>query len=222
MQTTFCRTLTIGLGLAALTTGVVRSDVDAAARTPLSSPLIKEIVPHTFVPDRNPRMVTIGGQDFQSRLVLNVRTPDGRSVDYKDEAIRGWRENSFRVAVMFDIDGQYVFKVTNPDGGVSDPFLLKVPAQQTPPSPVIERIAPTEVLKNPEPQSLRVHGRHFGDGLRAIVTDPMGMEVIDPIVRDVTPQSFTLVLRLATAGQYSLVVSQETGAASNVATIVVK
>ena len=77
-------------------------------------------------------------------------------------------------------------------------------------------------LPQPALQDLKVTGQRFGAGLKAIVTDPMGMEVLDPVIKDLTPTSFTLNVRLEAAGSYNLVLSTGAGATSSIATIVVK
>jgi hypothetical protein len=112
--------------------------------------------------------------------------------------------------------------VTNPDGGVSAPFMIEARAVAKPPTPVIQRVLPEELTKHPEPQTLTVEGQNFGPGLRVTVTDPLGVEVVDPVVRDATNSSFKLSVKLENAGPYNLVVSNSTGAVSNVAVFTVK
>jgi hypothetical protein len=50
----------------------------------------------------------------------------------------------------------------------------------------------------------------------------MGIEVVDPVVREVSASAFKVTVKLETAGPYNLVVSNATGAVSNVAVITVK
>src|SRR6185295_15510142 len=97
-----------------------------------------------------------------------------------------------------------------------------VKTETKPPLPMIQQVAPAELTKGQEPQDLTVSGLNFGPGLRAIVTDPQGTEVVSVVVRDVTPNSFKVAVLLETAGQYNLVVSNATGAVSSIVTITVK
>lgn len=220
MRTFLDRTWIVGVGLAAaLATGV--TGVTGAA-TERSTPVITAVAPLTPSPSPQAQTVTVNGRDFQPKLSLTVRTPEGGTLQYKDEAIQSQRESSFEVAVIFATPGKYSLVVTNPDGGMSDPFVVEARAEQKPPTPVIDRVLPDQITKHQEPQELTVQGQRFAAGLRVIVTDPLGTEVLDPVVREVTPTSFKLSVKLETAGPYNLVVTNPSGAVSNVATIVVK
>jgi hypothetical protein len=212
--------LVVGMSLRLASMG--SADVTAASNLCGSTPVIDRVAPATPTPGATPHLMTVTGKDFQPRLTLKVTSPGGSVTEFKDGLILEPRESSFRVSVVFATTGRYVFVVTNPDGGVSDPFTLEVRAVTKAPSPIIERIRPDEITKNPEPQNLTVNGREFGPGLRAIVTDPMGMEVLDPLIRELTPTSFTLNVKLETAGNYSLVVHTAAGTVSTAATIVVR
>jgi hypothetical protein len=211
----------VGLGLAAaLAAGA--GLIHAEAADDRSTPVVTSIAPRIAGPDNHSQNITVNGRDFQPRLALTVVTPEGGSMHYKGDAIQSQRESSFQVAVIFATAGKYSLVVTNPDGGMSNPFVVEVPAQQKPPTPVIDRVLPEEILKNQEAQDLTVQGQRFAPGLRVIVTDPLGTEVLDPIVRELTQTSFKLNVKLETAGPYNLVVTNPSGAVSNVATFVVK
>jgi hypothetical protein len=212
----------MGLGLMIALTCAIQPDTTMAAPAQLSNPVISRVMPNEVSVGKVPQTMTVTGQDFQARLVLSVKTPEGAVNEYKDDLIVQRTETSFRVTLVFPTQGKYAFVVTNPDGGTSEPFLLDVRVPAKPATPLIETILPEQITKGPEPQNIKVTGQRFGPGLKAIVTDPMGMEVLDPLVRDQTPTSFTLNVRLETAGTYNLVVSTSAGASSNIATIVVR
>jgi hypothetical protein len=218
------RTLIVGLGLvAALAAGLAPSASTLSASDGMSTPVVARIAPAEPTAGKVPQTMTIAGQDFQPRLVLNVRTPEGVTQEYKDDMIVMRTEASFRVTMAFETPGKYSFVVTNTDGGVSDPYLLEVKAPATKPElPIIERIQPDEITKNAEAQNLTVSGQRFGPGLRAIVTDPTGVEVLDPVIRELTPTSFTLNVKLENAGTYSVVLSTAAGAVSNQASFIVR
>lgn len=223
MPTPSRRGLIVGLGLAAaLIVGLIGPARITSAAADRSTPVISAIDPRVLAPGNHRQTITVTGLDFQPRLTLVVHMPDGGSMEYKDEAILSPQESSFRVAVLFLTAGKYSLVVTNLDGGTSDPYALEIGPDSKPPLPVIARILPEEIVKNQEPQDLTVEGQNFGRGLKAIVTNPLGEEVADPVVRDVTVSSFKLNVRLEIAGPYSLVVSNGSGAVSNIATIIVK
>lgn len=211
----------VGLGLAAVLAaggGVIHG----AAADDRSTPVVTSIAPRITEPANHAQTITVNGRDFQPRLALTVMTPEGGSMHYKGEAIQSQRESSFQVAVIFATAGKYSLVVTNMDGGMSNPFVVEVPLRQKPPLPVIDRVLPEEILKGQEAQNLTVQGQRFAQGLRVIVTDPLGTEVLDPIVRELTQTSFKLNVKLETAGPYNIVVTNPSGAASNVATFIVK
>jgi len=217
------RTLIVALGLVMLI-GTRGSAIgtDQGAPAGRSTPVIMSVVPASPAPAKDPQILRIAGQDFQARLKLVITTPGGGTIELKDDAIMQQRESSFQVAALLTTAGKYALVVTNPDGGISAPFMIEARAVAKPPTPVIQRVLPEELTKHPEPQTLTVEGQNFGPGLRVTVTDPLGVEVVDPVVRDATNSSFKLSVKLENAGPYNLVVSNSTGAVSNVAVFTVK
>jgi hypothetical protein len=216
---TIHRTLLATLGLAA-TLALVAPGSGAKPLT--STPIIMSVAPASPTPAKDPQMLRISGQDFQPRLKLIVTTPGGGTMELKDDAIQQQQQTSFQVAVLLAMAGKYSLVVTNPDGGMSAPFVMEAKAVTKPPTPVIQRILPDALTKSPEPQNLTVEGSNFGPGVRVTITDPLGVEVLDPVVREVSANAFKLSVKLETAGPYNMVVSNSTGAVSNVAVITVK
>lgn len=193
-----------------------------AAVVSASTPVISRITPASLAPGREPQMLTIAGRDFQPHLALMVTRPDGTSARYGDEVIQMLRESSFQVPVILATDGKYGFVAINADGGKSEAVMVEVKTVAKPPLPVIQQVTPVELTKGQEAQDLTVTGLNFGPALRAIVTDPQGVEVVSVVVRDVSPNSFKMSLLLETAGPYNLVVSNATGAVSNIVVFTVK
>lgn len=187
-----------------------------------STPVILSIAPAAPAPAKDPQILRITGQDFQPRLKLIVTTPGGGTIEFKDDAIQQARESSFQVSALLTTAGKYSLVVTNPDGGMSAPFVLEARAVVKAPAPVIQRILPDNIAKRAEPQDLTVEGQNFGPSLRVSITDPLGAEVIDPVVREVNANSFKLSVKLEMAGAYNLVATNATGAVSNVAVLTVK
>lgn len=192
------------------------------AQPAVSTPIILAVTPAAPAPAKDPQILRITGQDFQPRLKLVITTPGGGTVEFKDDAIQQQRESSFQVSALLAGPGKYSLVVTNPDGGISAPFVLEARAVVKPPAPVIQRILPDNLAKRAEPQDLTVEGQNFGPSLHVTMTDPLGVEVLDPVVREVTANSFKLSVKLEMAGAYNLVVSNTNGAVSNVAVLTVK
>jgi len=192
------------------------------AQEAVSTPLILSVMPAAPAPAKDPQVLRITGQNFQPRLKLMVTMPGGGTIEFKDEAIQEPRESSFQVSALLTAPGKYSLVVTNPDGGISAPFVREARAVAKPPAPVILRILPDNISKRAEPQDLTVEGQNFGPSLHVTVTDPLGVEVLDPVVREATANSFKLNVKLEMAGPYNMVVSNANGAVSNVAVLTVK
>jgi hypothetical protein len=216
---TLQRTLSTTVALAAM---LVLWAPGSGATSLTSTPVIMSVTPASPSPAKDPQVLRIGGQDFQPKLKLVVTTPGGGTMELKDDAIQQQQPGSFQVAVVMANAGKYSLVVTNPDGGISAPFVLEARAVAKPPTPVIQRVLPETISKNAEAQTLTIEGQNFGPGVKVTVTDPLGVEVLDPVVREVTTSSFKLSVKLETAGPYNLVVSNSTGAVSNVAVVTVR
>lgn len=195
--------------------------VGAVAATRASTPAVTSVAPSAPAPTATPQRLTVNGREFQARLELMVRTPDGGSLQFKESAIQARTESSFQVDVPLVTAGSYSLVVTNPDGGISQPFTLKVAA---PPGPVpaIDRIMPDDIRRGVAPQDIKIEGRNFVSGLKVIVIDPAGNEVAGTTVRDLTATTFTLNIKLEAAGPHTIVVRNPNGTASNTATMTVR
>jgi hypothetical protein len=186
------------------------------------APEISAIAPATPTRSSKPQTLTISGRNFQMGLTLNVRQPDGQSLMFRDGDIQARRDTSFQISMLIDQSGTYSFVVTNRDGGTSQPFALRIDQPRAADAPAIERVEPAEPTRQVEPQTLRVIGQRFAAGLQAVLTDPMGTDVTDVQVTKITQTSFEISARLDKAGDYSLVVTNPSGAVSNVARIPVR
>jgi hypothetical protein len=191
-------------------------------RAQQQAPEISAIAPAAPARSNKPQTLTINGKNFQMGLTLNVTQPSGQSLTFRDGDIQARRDTSFQISMLIDQAGAYSFVVTNRDGGTSEPFVLKVDQPRAADAPAIERIEPAEPTRQVEPQTLRVLGQRFATGLQAVLTDPMGTDVTDVQLTKVTQTSFEISARLDKAGDYSLVVTNPSGAVSNVARISVR
>jgi hypothetical protein len=196
----------------------------AAGSADRSTPTITGVQPATPAPQNEPQRLAVSGTDFMAGLTLEVTSPAGQTTTFKGDDIMSRRTDSFAVSLVLDVAGTYVLRVTNTDGGMSNPFELEVKKGEStkPNAPVISSITPSEPIHRTEAQTLRVEGQRFEEGLRAIVTNPIGQEVGDVAITHLTPTSFDLLVTLDRAGDFELVVSNPSGGASNVAKIPVR
>jgi hypothetical protein len=178
-------------------------------------------MPNVLTADEKSQDMTISGWDFQPALTLIVTTPTGGTAVYAGDAILQ-TPTLFRVSVIFATAGRYGLVVRNPDGGVSGSYPLDVLVKPPAPPPVIEQLQPASIQKDPQAQDLTVKGQRFEPGLRVIVRNPVGVEAPDAVVRDVTDSSFSVTVRLDTAGPHQIVVVNPSGAASNVFSFTVR
>jgi len=194
----------------------------AKATVGTSTPLINNVDPATPAPMTKSQILTITGQEFMPGLTLTVSEPAGNRTVIQGKAITNLTASSFQAPVMLANEGTYSLVVTNTDGGISPPFAVAVKAQPPAPGPVIEKITPAEPTKRQDAQPLLVEGQRFSAGLRAVMTDPMGADVTEIQVGKVTPNSFELTARLEHSGEYTLVVTNPSGAVSAPKRILVK
>jgi len=188
-------------------------------------PVISSIAPQAPPRRAAAQLVTITGVNFHEGLSLTVVEPDGRKLKYAGTAIQTRRDTSFTVSIVLAAQGAYTLIVTNPDGAASDPFVLK--AQPSTSSgaaavaPKIERVAPEQVTKDPQPQVLAVTGDHFVAGLSVYLTDPIGTVYLinGTAVGSVTTTSLTVSVTIEMTGDYILTVTNPSGQSSNTVTI---
>jgi hypothetical protein len=180
-----------------------------------STPIINNVDPSAPAPSTKAQVLTIAGQDFMPGLTLTVSEPAGNKTVIQGKAITGQTPTSFQAAVMLSQEGTYSLVVTNTDGGISPPFAVGVKGRAAAQGPSIEKITPAEPTKRQDAQPLLVEGQRFSAGLRAVLTDPMGADVTEVQIGKVTPNSFELTAKLEHSGEYTLVVTNPSGAVSN-------
>ena len=186
-----------------------------------STPRIVSVSPSSPARSHHPQTLSIGGENFLPGLTLTIATPDGGSQVFRGSDIISSRDGAFQVSIALTSLGTYVLVVTNPDGGVSDPFPLKVQALSE--GPVIDTVTPSTPGKRPDPQILQVDGKRFMPGLTVNLIDPTG-EVTNlrgNDIRDVTPNGFRVQVLLGMEGEYTLTVTNPTGEVSNAVSLTV-
>jgi hypothetical protein len=184
-----------------------------------SSPRITNVAIGPPGQGSSPQVLTVSGEGFVTGLSLTVTTPNGGTQYFKGADVQSPRESSFQVSMILATAGTYTLVVTNPDGGMSAPFALRVPAAAE--KPVIDAVTPSKASVLPEAQVLRVEGKRFMPGLAVSVTDPTGTvtNASGNDVMEVTPTGFRVSVVLALEGQYTLIVTNPDGAVSNAVTV---
>jgi len=204
----------------AILTVIVAATVTAtigAAGPAWSVPSIQQVAPASLTPQPAPQTLTVTGRQFARGLRLLIRTPGGGTLDLHGDAIQAQTDTAFQVTVALTEAGRYSLVVTNPDGGASDPFVLELQARGKPPAPVITRVSPDDLHRDPLPQQLKLEGLGFVTGAQVSVTGPTGEMVPDVSVSRVTTTSIEFRVLLNMAGTYEVAVILPSGVASNVA-----
>jgi len=217
------RSILVAIAVAVTALGTVRK---ADGQERLLAPVISSVAPQAPSRKTTAQELTISGVNFSSGLSLTVVEPDGRKVSYTGTAIQARRDTSFKVSVILVATGAYTLIVTNPDGAVSDPFVLKgQPAAQAPTAaritPQIDRVLPEQATKDPLPQTLAVTGERFVEGLSVYLTDPIGTVYLikGSALGSFTATSFSVSVVIEMTGDYTLMVTNPSGESSNSATI---
>src|SRR5579862_438917 len=178
-------------------------------------PEVTGVAPDPAAPAPAAQLITVSGRNFIERLTVSVTTPSGAVDQYRDRSIQDLRETSFQAAVVLASAGTYRLSVTNPDGKTSSPFTMTVKAPAA--TPTISGIDPAELHKSMNQQTLTVRGAQFVPGLSATVTDPAGnvVTISGGAIGQVTSTSARVTATLELAGDYSIVVTNPSGAVSN-------
>jgi len=208
------------LAFAALLSLGVQTVIARTAQERAAQPQITSITPAAArVQEKAPQTLTVNGKGFVEGLTLEITSPEGQMHVLSGQDIRDLKENSFAVSVWINKSGTYTFIVKTAGGSASNAFSYKVPDAAAAPS--IERVDPSSVPRDAKPQRFTVFGRNFEQGLTVSLTDPAGE--VTAVTRDqigtVTATSFTVDLTLGMAGDYALIVTNPSTAASNSVTI---
>jgi hypothetical protein len=202
----------------------------AGALGAVEPPRVTSVAPSPIVTSPKPQALKVTGTGFAPGLVVEL-TQQGNTETFSGGAIRGQASTSFEIAVVLAQPGAASLVVRNTDGGVSDPFALKVEAGQAgrPEGPVpqslpaIDRVAPDKATKGSVAQLLTFSGNNFAQGLSVSVTDPTGNvtvikgTAIDSVTREIVKLSIVLEI----AGEYSFLITNPSGQSSNSVVVIV-
>jgi hypothetical protein len=153
---------------------------------------------------------------------MNVTTPGGAVVEYRNNVISDRRDTSFNAMVTMADAGNYEFVVVNPNGRTSRPFRVQVAAASE--LPAVTGVQPAVLSKGPSPQTITVGGTRFVAGLTVMVTDPAGnvRTIPSPDVAQILPASFQITLPLEISGTYEIIVKNPDGTVSKTFTFEVQ
>ena len=193
-------------------------------------PHVTSVAPSPLVMSPKPQALKVTGTGFAPGLTVEL-TQVGNTETFSGAAIRSQASTSFEISVVLAQPGPATLVVRNTDGGVSDPFTLKVevgeparpdrPVPQT--VPVIDRVVPDKVTKGSVAQALMFSGNNFVQGLSVSVTDPTGNVTVlkgtalDSVTREVVKLSMVLDI----AGEYSFLITNPSGQSSNSVVVIV-
>jgi hypothetical protein len=203
---------------------VLASVILAGVMGAVEPPVVTSVAPSPIVMSPKPQPLKVTGTGFAPGLTVEV-TLLGNTETFSGAAVRGQASTSFEISVVLAQPGAGSLVVRNTDGGVSDPFALKVEAgpaskPETPgpkSNPVIDRVIPEKVNKSSVPQLLTFSGNGFVQGLSVSVTDPTGSVTVikGTAIDSVTPEVVKVNLVLEILGEYTFLITNPTGQSSN-------
>ncbi|HET9371276.1 MAG TPA: hypothetical protein VFO19_13545 [Vicinamibacterales bacterium] len=211
---------TIGVLVGAM---LIAAPATLPARQGPSVPVIHDVSPAVPRTSTRPQLLTVNGSALRKHLTLSVVKPDGNVATYSGRDLLNRRDETFVVPLVIKDAGVYTFRVSNADGSVSAPFVVKVnDSAAEPEAPRIDRVMPNERVSGASIQEVRIDGVRFDPALKVTVTDPGGQEVSDISVDRLSPKSFRLKMRFDQSGPYLLTVERLSGATSNAMAINVR
>lgn len=210
--------------LSAVLTSVILTGVLVA----VEPPRVTSVAPSSIVASAKPQALRVTGTGFAPGLTVEVTT-QGNTETFSGAAIRGQASTGFEISMVLAQPGEASLIVRNTDGGVSDPFLLKVeagragtpvPASQ---SPSIDRVTPDRATKGSTPQPVTFSGNHFVQGLSVSMTDPTGSVTVikGTAIDSVTREMVKVNVVLDIAGEYTFLITNVSGQSSNSVTVIV-
>jgi|SRR5688572_26749902 len=205
-------------------TSVILASALSGVMGTVEPPSVTSVTPSPVVTSPKPQPLKVTGTGFAPGLTVEV-TLQGNTETFSGAAIRGQASTSFEISAVFAQPGAATLVVRNTDGGVSDPFIVKVeagpPTRPEAPAPqaipVIDRVIPEKVNRSSVAQLLTFSGNSFVQGLSLSVTDPTGsVTVVKGTALDsVTPEVVKANLVLEILGEYTFLITNPNGRSSN-------
>jgi hypothetical protein len=201
----------------------------AAALSAVEPPVVTAVTPSPLVMSPNAQTVRVTGSGFAPGLTVEIMS-HGNTETYSGAAVQGQNATSFEVSVVLAQPGAATLIVRNVDGGVSEPYTLKVevakgaePTRGPQATPVIERVSPDKATRGTTPQMITLTGRSFSPAATVTMTDPTGVVTVikGSSLETSTPTTIRFNAVLDVSGDYTFTVTNPPGQASNTVTIVV-
>ena len=192
-------------------------------------PTVTSVTPSPLVMSPTAQTLRVTGTGFAPGLTVEIMS-HGTTETFSGAAIRGQSATSFEIAVVLAQPGPATLIVRNTDGGVSEPFALKVeaatprePTRGPQAVPVIERVSPEKATRSSVAQVVTLGGRSFSPALTVTMTDPTGVVTVfkGNALEAVTPTIVRVSVVLDVTGDYTFTVTNPPGQASNTVTIIV-
>lgn len=201
----------------------------AVAVRAVEPPVVNSVTPSPLVMSTDAVTLRVTGTGFAPGLTVEI-TSHGNTQTFSGATVQGQNTTSFEVAVVLSQPGPALLVVRNTDGGLSEPFTLKVePVKGAEPTrgpqavPVLERVTPDKTARTTVPQQITLSGRRFSPAVTVTMTDPTGVVTIikGNSLEAVTPTSVRLSVTLDVSGDYTFTVTNPPGQSSDTVTVVV-
>lgn len=196
----------------------------------VETPRVTAVTPSPLFTSPTPQTLKVTGTGYAPGLTVEVMS-QGNTETYSGAAVQGQRSTSFEIAVVLAQPGAPTLVVRNTDGGVSDPFPLKVEVRPAGPPdtpvpqsrPTIDRASPERLAKGSVAQAVTLTGSQFAPGLTVAVTDPTGTVTIvrGTALDAITPTLVKLSFVFDVSGEYTLAIINPPGQSSNTVTVTV-
>lgn len=216
--------------LSTVFTSIVLASAMSGVTGTVEPPHVTSVAPSPILTSPKPQALKVTGTGFAPGLIVEV-AQQGNTETFSGAAVRGQSSTSFEIAVVMAQPGAATLVVRNTDGGVSDPFALKVEAGQAgrPEGPVpqslpaIDRVVPDKATKGTMAQLLTFSGNNFAQGLSVSVTDPTGSVTVlkGTAIDSVTREMVKINIVLEIAGEYSFLITNPSGQSSNSVVVIV-
>jgi hypothetical protein len=201
----------------------------AVSLSAVEPPVVNAVTPSPLVMSTDPVTLRVTGTGFAPGLTVEI-TSHGNTETFSGAAVQRQNATSFEVAVALSQPGPALLVVRNTDGGLSEPFTLKVePVKGAEPTrgpqamPVLERVSPDKTARTTVPVSLTLSGRSFSPALTVTMTSPTGVVTVirGNSLEAVTPTSVRFSATLDVSGDYTFTVTNPPGQTSDTVTVVV-
>jgi hypothetical protein len=186
------------------------------------TPSISGTSPRYPIQNTAPQKVYVGGVGFEAGLTVQLTSPGGSTTTLDPSAVTFGSSTAFSINVILAELGDWVMRVTNPSGKMSEPKVFTVKSLEVP-TPAITSISPSAIVVGTAGQGVYVFGTGFESGLTVLLTRPNGetSTISGSPIYFGSSTVFKVNLLLNAAGGYSLKVVNPSGKTSEAWTFTV-